>query len=483
MVFVVVALAVGVSPALSQTPAQTAAVQAGCDRAAALLNAGYVTDAETVLKSQLGVDNANPCTTTLLAQVFAARTAKTPTEYFNTQVQVIRALEAAGFETEARNQAQALIEANPNRPIPADIRGLNQRLGLWRGALGDAAPWYRSLLEFVIVVLAVVAAVFLIFQAGGALWHRVLPATYSIGTVTGIGADDTPKQTGLLKAELAGLSDRTTGAAPVRRAASDEQAFSLPAGVTSAIPNAQLLAGLVSLLDRLLPRRLTKVNVAALPSDASRGIGVTVQVATRSGRSRAEKTLWESDFFPVPGSPNSTGAQADAGERLGRMLLPAAVWLAYQSELQKGRRGTPVSTRDWESYAHFAVAERAQRDGNITLARRSYYKALDKDPTNTFAMLNLAGLKLYPDTATLDAGGAQAKTGKAAEPAQGVAGAKPAGGGAKAPVEDDAERTGRLDFAQWLLVAARTPQQGSEASTTQLRWLYLGATYGPTDRA
>jgi len=464
-------LLIWIPQADAQTPAQIAAVQAGCDRAEALLTAGYFTDAQTVLKSQLGVDNGNPCTTTLLDRVFAAETAKNPTGYFKTQVQVIRALEAAGFETEARNQAQALIEANPNRPIPADIRGLNQRLGWWRRVLGDTAPWFRTLLEALIAVLAAIAVALLAGQAASALYRRRWPATYTVGTITGIAADDIPRQTGLLEAELTGLSDRSAGPVPVRRAATDEQAFSLPAGITSAIPNTQLLMAVISLLDRLLPRRLTKVNLATLPGDSSRGVGLTVQVATRSGRSLVERTLWESDFFPLPGSPDAGATQPDADARLGRMLLPAAVWLAYQPKLQKGRQSTPASTGDWESYSHFAVAERAQRDGNLTQARRGYYKALDCDRTNTFALLNLAGLKLYRETPKVNADGAQTTAG--AVP-QGGAGDVPA----QAPEGDDNGTKQRLDFARWLLVDAWIPEKTPEASPTQMRWLYLGAAYG-----
>ena len=105
---------------------------------------------------------------------------------------------------------------------------------------------------------------------------------------------------------------------------------------------------------------------------------------------------------------------------------------AYRPELEQRRNSTAVSTGDWESYAHFAVADRAQRDGRLTQARHAYYKALDYDRTNTFALLNLAGLSSTArrPRATRRPRGRRRRWCDAA------------GGG-----ETDKDR---LDFAQWL---------------------------------
>ena len=394
--------------AAQSSTATFAAVQAACDRGNALLNAGYVADAEAVFKSELGLNNK--CAEQGLSKVFAIKGARNPTAYFNSQIQVIRGLVAAGFETEARNQAQALIEANPNRPIPPDIRSLNQRLGWWRLFLGDIGPPLRTALELLIGAILVIVVLLLVCKAAAGLYRRWWPPTYTIGSVTGIDAADAPKQTGRLTAELSSLTSQSIGVGPIRRAASQEQELPLPDAVTSAFPESKLLMALVSLLDRLLPRRLTQVNIVALPEDPTRGLGLTVQIATRSARAQTEETVWERDYFQA-----KQGANVTTSARIGRMMLPAAVWLAYQPTLQvetlrqqihrrlssTGRAGARVEKASLPaksaSYAHFAVGELLQGEGTITEARRAYDKALDYNKENADALLNLAGLKLYRD--------------------------------------------------------------------------------------
>ncbi|MGO9889303.1 MAG: hypothetical protein ACLP0L_15500 [Solirubrobacteraceae bacterium] len=414
-----------------------------------------------------------------------ASTAKTT--YFDAQVAVIRALAAAGFETEAHNQAQALIEANPRRPIPADIRGLEQRLGWWRLFLGDVGPPARTALELLIGVLAVIAVALLAFQAVTALVRRGRPPTYAVGTVSGVASADVPRHTAAIKAELSGLSAHTLGPLWIRRAGTEEQAISIPTAITTTIPDATLLEALVSLLDRLLPRRLTKVNLAALPEDPTRGVGLTVEVATRSGRVRNTQTIWESDYYHLAKAPSTStnnghtavpdakqganadkatevSAETDAASRLERLLLPAAVWLAYQPQI---RTSTPLWTTKWESYAHFAVAERAQGAGDVKFALLAYSSAIDHDRENRLALLNLAGLKLYRGEDE-HAPEARPATGEKAQ-------ANVSSPGQAQPTDLAAHR---LTTAGWLLMAAGDPTKTTPGSAMQLRWLYLCAAYG-----
>ncbi len=422
-VIAVIAVIVAAAVTAPTASAQASAARAACSRAAALVAQGYFTDAESLLKANLGAD---PCVAQELQRLHAAQQATTPTPYFESQLRAIHGLIAAGFAPEAQKQIQALVEANPNRPIPANLRAYNQRLAWWQLILDTGGPVVRTLLEMVIGFLALIVIVLLATQLAAGLYRRRWPATYMIGTVTGIQSTDSSKHTELLKAELTGLSDADYGHGPVRRASSAEQGIAIPSEVTSAVPQTQLLAGLITLLDRLLPRRLTLVNLAVLPEDPRRGLGLTVQVTTRSGRAKGEQTVWVNDYFPHDGT--GTGGDDD----ICRLMLPAAVWLAYQSSLQTSRHRAsknklyadePRSTKSWQSFAHFAVAERAQGAGDLDEARRGYLMALDDDRENKFALLNLAGLKLYRGS------------------------------------DDDEETAGRLRFARWLLCEAGNPDE------------------------
>jgi len=472
-VITVICVSVAAAVAPPAAAAQTSATPAACARAAALISQGYLTDAEALLKANLGSD---PCVPRELQRLHAAQRARTSTPYFESQVRAIRGLIAAGFAAEAQKQIQALVQANPNRPIPADLRAYNQRLGWWQMLLDTTGPPVRTVLEMFIGFLALVVIVLLALQLAGGLIRRRWPATYMIGAVTGIESSDSTKHTELLKAELTGLSDASYGHGPVRRASSAEQGIAIPSEITSAIPQAQLLVALMTLLDRLLPRRLTRVNLAVLPTDPIRGLGLTVQVATRSGRAKGDQTVWVNDYFPH----DSTDRSAD--DDVCRLMLPAAVWLAYQPSLQTSRHrdrinsalsragqhgpeswqtwadaklkqrqsrpktrlyaDEPRSTDSWESFAHFAVAERAQGVGNLEEARRGYLMALGDDSNNKFALLNLAGLKLY-----------------------------------RGPNEDEETAAGRLRFAKFLLWESGNPDEIPPDGFVALRWLYLASSW------
>ena len=206
----VIAVAAVSPPAAS---AQTSPARAACTRAAALVAEGYLTAAENLLKANLGA--TDPCVTRELRRVFAAQRATTPTPVFENRLRAIRGLIAAGFAPEAQKQIQALVEANPNRPIPADLRAYNQRLAWWQLILDTGGPVIRTALEMVIGLLALIVIVLLAAQLAGGLYRRRWPATYMIGTVTGMPSSDSSEHTELLKVELTGLSNATYGDGPV----------------------------------------------------------------------------------------------------------------------------------------------------------------------------------------------------------------------------------------------------------------------------
>jgi hypothetical protein len=423
-----------------------------CAKAEGLLAAGYLAEANDAFKAELGKD---PCAVQGLAAVLNAQAAKpqglTPSQTatlnarFAASVALIRRLEAAGLETDARQMTQQLIQAFPHRSIPADLRAINQPIGWWREAKGFAGPVLRVAAEMVIALLAIVVIGLAVAKVMAGLIGRAA-ARYTITPLTGVKDEDALGQSDLLADGLARISGKFGGTS-VRRVSGGTTDFSLPEALTTAYPQAGIIAGLLSLLDRLLPRRLLQISVAVLPIDPVRGAGVMVAITKRGGRPEmigekpnrrpAEITIWESDFVPV-------SKDTPLAQRLEQIMLPAAVWLAYNPRFGDAKK--PLGTGNWHSYAHFAVGERAQQCGDTDQARRSYYKALDADPANLGARLNLAGLLLY----------------------------RPSPDGPQS--ETPADCASRLRLAEWLLEDNGQMEPKVRAQPElHWRWLYLAA--------
>jgi hypothetical protein len=428
-----------------------------CARAAALAQAGFLDEALAAYKADLGhgrcaIDGVKVVKAKLAKQAASPQAKLDATKQFKKKVALIRRLEAAGFEADARTKTKKLVSDYPKLAIPKDIRAVDQPVGLWRRQQGRAGPEVLAFVELAIVVLGGLLVVLVAIKVGSALWQRV-GIRYTVASVTGPVAEDAAGQGEVMAAELARMEGKSD--TPVRRVQATEGDFSLPAALTDAYPQAGIIAALLSVLDRVLPRSLLTISAAALPVDPIRGVGVTVTIAKRGGRRLADgtRTLWESEFGPVD-------ADGEVADRLARLMLPTGVWLGYSPELvrrtvpqrvwralgdpvaRSRSRLTPVTrlgTTDWLSYAHFAVAERAQRAGFTTAARRGYFRALDVSLANIGARLNLAGLLLHRpvDPLSLDDPG------------------------------------WRLGFAAWLLEDESMIEELKAQDNTALRWRWL----------
>lgn len=456
LVAITLALALALAGSLASPPLASGAPTASpCAKAQGLLAAGYLAEANDAFKAQVGKD---PCATVGLAAVLNAQAAKprgltdAQTAILDTRfaasTALIRGLEAAGFEDAARKMTQQLIESFPHRSIPADIRAISQPVGWWRQAKGFAGPPLRVAAELAIALLAAVLIGLVVAKVVGGLFGRA-STRYTITPLTGVKDDEVLGQSDLLADGLSRISGKW-GGKTVRRVSGGTTDFSLPEALTTAYPQAGVVAGLLSLLDRLLPRRLLEISAAVLPTDPVRGAGLTVAITKRGGRPvmigkktdpqrrPAEITIWESDFVPV-------STDTPVAQRLERLMLPAAVWLAYNPRF--GDATNALGTASWHSYAHFAVGECAQQRGDTDQARRSYFKALDADAANLGARLNLGGLLLY----------------------------RPSADGPKS--ETPADCASRLNLAEWLLEENGHMEAHMRERPPELhwRWLYLSA--------
>ena len=424
------------------------------------MDAGYLTEALAAYKADLG---RGVCAIRGIAAVKAeiAKQATDPpavqqakkaaAKKFAAAIVVIRRLQAEGFESKARAKTQALVEAYPDRALPADIRAIDQPIDWWRRQEGNGGPLLVSVAEMAIVALGALVVVLVVIKGLFALARRT-PKRYTVGAVTGPVPEDVAGQDAVLAAELAEIA--TNGRNHIRRVPAAGGDFSLPEAVTTAYPQAAVIAGLLQVLDRMLPRRLLTVSAAVWPADATRGVGVTVTIAKRGGHEVKDGscTISESDFGPV-------AAEGKVPQRIERLMLPAAVWVGYHPALavfnvvkSGGRRDRTrvLGTNEWRSYAHFALSAREQTAGNIDTARRGYFKALDNSDTNIGARINLAGLFLYSSD--------------------------------KPEKEKAADRASRLSFAWWLLEDALMRREMRDAAfRLRARWLYLRAARDLTD--
>lgn len=300
-------------------------------------------------------------------------------------------LQDAGFESEARKLTRSVAE-NSTTPIPAKLRAINQRVGWWRDLLGLGGPVARTALELLGALLGVLVATLLIFTAVGALARR-FRRSGQLGAFTGSSDAALPSLLGsVLGSMLARMSDEA--AIPrVDWQSGTEFKFNVPPALVEAVPQANLVAGLVQMLDGLLYRRLFIVSGTVHPVHTHRGAGVTLVVTNRSGRKSEQITLWEREFLL-----KEAGADAPDAVRYERLMLPGAIWLAYRpmTGFRKHRRlalhrGYPLGTREWRSYALFSLGELVP---DAVKERQLYELALDRDAENLGARLNLAGLLL-----------------------------------------------------------------------------------------
>jgi hypothetical protein len=368
-----------------------------CARAQALLQAGYYADAERAFKRLLGVSACAP------AGVKAARAKATPAaetkkkkrkhaeedlKHAESKLAEAQRLEGAGFEEDARKLVKEVLEGSTGAKVSPGLRAPDQRIGWWRRLLGVLGPPLRLALEIAIAIAALAgAAVAALLLLTGT--HRFCLRFHHTAHLSGFeGSSDAtlgPVLSTALGSVIARMKDEAPGLQLYWQSGTEPK-FEIPAAITQSLPQVGVLAGLVQVLDRLLYRRLHVVAGTVHPVHEHRGAGLTLAVSKRNGEAVDQVTIWERDFML-----KEAGADAAEAVRYERLILPAAVWLAYRPSLGFKPTSPPLHARDWRSYALFALGELVA-DG--VKERKLYERALDRDPNNIGARLNLAGLLL-----------------------------------------------------------------------------------------
>jgi hypothetical protein len=189
-------------------------------------------------------------------------------------------------------------------------------------------------------------------------------------------------------------------------------AGSLPASVTAAFPQLNFFAGLVDLVNSVIPSR-DKTLTGHLHSATAEGVGASL-VFAREGNGRIIKQvmLRQGTYGPVP--PPSANGKVSARD-YAVLLSPASYWLrevvrrsrlrevVRRSRLRKAVVGT-FSEREppWQAQALFAAGARLQEAGDSDSARRLYTESLGYAPPISDVLINLGGIEMKKGSANSD---------------------------------------------------------------------------------
>jgi tetratricopeptide (TPR) repeat protein len=317
------------------------------------------------------------------------------------------ALESAGYREAAEEKAKEVIAASPTEPVPSELRGDAERHRRWAIAVNEAGPWARTFGEIALVVF--LATLLLAFMYGVAK-SRLGGPRISVEDFEG-GTDDDGKSVAAVLQESLRRLESDYGGAELGMVGKWADPIEIPGELIGAFPVARPLAWLVPLVQRLpLGLHLTVSGRIGEAADT-----LTVTLAKRSGAVLEQVTVTEEDFG-WSGAGNAGGRSAAASS----LAESAAVWLMYERRRRAGpgrraaraydRRapgflggrgddGPPLGTTNWRSFALFSAGADAYEHGELGAARRLYVRALEADPRNRGALLNLGTLDLHASAA------------------------------------------------------------------------------------
>lgn len=316
------------------------------------------------------------------------------------------ALSRAGLDDAANEQLKAALQEDPTLDVPEELAAPDRRRPAWRELLGEIGPWLRTIAEIVVLVLAAAALILLAVRFAKRVRSRVV-----IDSFTG-GPDGAGEATAVAVRENYGR----LRAGPTRRdikmvASSGERSAALPKEVAEAYPQTAIIAAMLQLIDRLLPSRTRQVTGYLRPRDPRRGAGLTVALARQYGKVFDEITVWESEYGPLQSVTEENPQPA-----YDRVVIPAAAWLLFNVRRYSLWRRLRIrgafevqGTKEWRSYALFAVGAEDYARGDAQSACVRYLQALRRDQANRGAKANLAVAELQTAGEDQDAWGRAGK--------------------------------------------------------------------------
>jgi len=263
----------------------------------------------------------------------------------------------------------------------------------WKNLRDWGEPVLKTLLEVAVVILGAVLLVALYNQI-----RSYLKPSISLGKIStdqedkkGIGE----KITALLQDEL----DRFRGPRPYHKfsptlatASVQTELFNFP----TKLKEFGAVQIILDILEQLFKRNVINVTGQTQQSNA-KGVGLTLTITdNRAGSIVDTQTFWELDYSGTGELVAESGDSSFAPYLL--IVQPAATWITYKVSEHLGKPYTPLGTESWQSHAYCVCAlhmfglvgrKNAPSDAKHQ-ALDLFYTALDRDPNNPVANINLA---------------------------------------------------------------------------------------------
>ncbi len=316
------------------------------------------------------------------------------------------ALRAAEQTDAAQTAYQAVLKADPESDCAHDgLKKLEAETTIPKHAanlLGDIGGALTTLVGWLALVLGSLALGILVL----ALWSRsrakllevrwidrLLAPRLRLRDIDNAGVDPAIGN-GVMALEREYLARTTAEPAPsagyeLDQNAGQEDLTGVVQGIEGFGSYGKMVSSVLQLVTRALPRARFTAS-GTLQKDGARGAGMTILL--EGAAKPLGVTLWS--------GPQEDTAPNGAADRYMSLAVPAAAWIDYQVREALGAK-KPGITESAQSYALLQGGIECQASGDRTAAARFYRAALEADPWNEAALLNLANLlareeKEYP---------------------------------------------------------------------------------------
>jgi hypothetical protein len=340
-----------------------------CASADAALDGGTVAD----------VERAEAAYRAILADSPGSACAATG-EQVATELVTAVALRRSGLDAAVAPHIVEALKLRPQTRLPGELRAAAPppvHRSPWQ-----QEPW-PTIWDRLIILVALAVLAGLAWQVVGWLRHlryvRLL-----IGAFAGPDQGDARSFSAVVGDHVQRLCGYRTGQRPDRVSKWGDP-IAVPTDLVTAVPPVGLASALLTLLGKLVPSRDRALN-GTLHVAGEGVVGVSCTLETRQGRVLDGSGIWATTYGLLP----ADAAEADRPEQRFPLAFPVAVWAFFQLRPDAKRLGTG----SWRSYAAFGMGEDFDANGQVAEAELCYLRALDYDPENRPARLNLASMWL-----------------------------------------------------------------------------------------
>jgi len=337
---------------------------------------------------------------------------------------VAAALEQKGYHAAALQALQQTLTTFPGA-IPTD--NVSTLLGperpIWAPDWAYAnRAWFIAALAAALLLVLIVLLALRAWVASGRWFGggRLMVATFQAGDASAQYGD------GFAAAVRDHIRRLTTSHGPDRidMVSKWGDPATVPAALSSIAPQATFIGAIVGQIAKLLPNR-DKSLTGFLHTSGGSIAGLSLSLESADGRVLNRRTIWMTDYAPLPagassaapakavqpslfrrfldlvrpGSPHQpAGAAAPALSAMYPLAYPAAVWALWAFD---GKKAAKLGTRTWQSFANFGIGAAFQEQAQYDQAEHFYLRALADDHQNEAAKFNLAVLRLEQTSAAV----------------------------------------------------------------------------------